>query len=434
MEIVRDTVAKFMLTLWNSYAFFVTYARLDGWTPDTPALPVPERSELDRWILSELHQLIGTVTDGLDAYDVTTSGRAIERLVDDLSNWYIRRSRRRFWKTESDADKNAAYATLYECLVTVAHLLAPYTPFLAEAMYQNLVRTMAPDAAESVHLRDWPVANDARIDRSLSRDIRAVVETVSLGRAARMKANLKVRQPLARLLVHARDAEEQDALMRLAEQIREELNVKAVEPLASGDEVVNYRVRPNLPVLGPKYGKQLGTIREALAAMDPNDVARRAAAGAPVPVTDEIALEPDELLVDAVEREGYAVMEGDGYTVALDTALTPALVREGMARDLVRAIQDARKAAGLDIADTINLWIDMDTEDQDDTQTRAMLDEYRPYVTGETLTTRFTIGPVPEGAATTQVMIGGVPLILGLERSGTISGAATPRAQLDDEE
>jgi isoleucyl-tRNA synthetase len=433
-DIVRDTVAKFMLTLWNSYAFFVTYARLDGWTPGTPALPVAERTELDRWILSELHQLIGTVTDGLDAYDVTTSGRAIERFVDDLSNWYIRRSRRRFWKTESDADKNAAYATLYECLVTVAHLLAPYTPFLAETMYRNLVRTMDPDAAGSVHLRDWPVANEALIDRSLSRDIRAVVQTVSLGRAARMKANLKVRQPLARLLVHARDAMEQDALMRLVEQIREELNVKAVEPLASGEEVVNYRVRPNLPVLGPKYGKQLGAIRAALAAMDPNDVARRAAAGVLVPVADDISLEPDELLVDAVEREGYAVMEGDGYTVALDTALTPALVREGMARDLVRAIQDARKAAGLDIADTINLWIDMDTENEDDTETRIMLDEYRQYITGETLATQFTIGPVPESAATTRVVIGGVPLVIALERSGTISGAATARAQLDDEE
>jgi isoleucyl-tRNA synthetase len=433
MDLVRETVAKFMLTLWNSYSFFVTYARLDGWTPATPALPVSERPELDRWVLSELHQLIETVTAGMEAYDVTTSGRAIERFVDDLSNWYIRRSRRRFWKTESDADKNAAYATLYECLVTVAHLLAPFTPFLAEAMYQNLVRRVEPDAADSVHLRDWPAANVALIDRELSRDVRAVVQTVSLGRAARMKATLKVRQPLARLLIHARDADEQEALMRLADQLKEELNVKAVEPLAAGEDVVSYRVRPNLPALGPKYGKQLGGIRAALAALDPNDVARRVAAGGSVPVTAAIALEPDELLVDAVEREGYAVIEEGGYTVALDIALTPELVREGMARDLVRAIQDARKAAGLNIADTIALWVAMDTENEDDTETRTMLDEYAGYVSDETLATRFTIAPVPDGAATAAVTLGGVSLVIGLEKSGTLAGGSARPVSEEEE-
>ncbi|MCA1666817.1 MAG: DUF5915 domain-containing protein, partial [Thermomicrobia bacterium] len=288
--------------------------------------------------------------------------------------------------------------------------------------------------AASVHLRDWPVANAAYIDLSLSRDVHAVVQTVSLGRAARMKANLKVRQPLARLLVHARDAAEQEALMRLVDELKEELNVKAVEPLAAGEEVVSYRVRPNLPVLGPKYGKQLGAIRTALAALDPNDVARRVAAGGSVPVTEEIVLEPDELLVDAVEREGYAVMEEGGYTVALDTALTPELIREGMARDLVRVIQDARKAAGLNIEDTIALWIAMDTENEDDTETRAMLDEYERYISGETLATRFTIAPVPEGAATTAVTLGGVPLVIGLEKSGALAGAIARVIDTEDGE
>ena len=433
MDLVRETVAKFMLTLWNSYSFFTTYARLDGWTPGTPAPPVAQRAELDRWILSELHQLIGAVTAGLDAYDVTTSGRAIERFVDDLSNWYIRRSRRRFWKTESDADKSGAYATLYECLVTVTHLLAPYTPFLAEAMYQNLVRNMDPHAAPSVHLRDWPAADAARIDDALSRDTRAVVETVSLGRAARMKANLKVRQPLARLLVRARDAAGQAALMRLADQLKEELNVKAVEPLAASESVVSYRVRPNLPALGPKYGKQLGAVRAALAAADRDAIARQALRGEPVQLLENIVLAPDELLIDAVEHAGYAVIEEGGYTVALDTALTPALVREGMARDLVRAVQEARKAAGLDIADTIALWVDMDTEDADATETRRMLDEYRRYVSGETLATRFTIGPVPEAAATSRLTLGGVPLVLGIERSGTLAGGAARLHPVDEE-
>jgi isoleucyl-tRNA synthetase len=259
------------------------------------------------------------------------------------------------------------------------------------------------------------------------------VQTVSLGRAARMKATLKVRQPLARLLIHARDADEQEALMRLADQLKEELNVKAVEPLAAGEDVVSYRVRPNLPALGPKYGKQLGGIRAALAALDPNDVARRVAAGGSVPVTAAIALEPDELLVDAVEREGYAVIEEGGYTVALDIALTPELVREGMARDLVRAIQDARKAAGLNIADTIALWVAMDTENEDDTETRTMLDEYAGYVSDETLATRFTIAPVPDGAATAAVTLGGVSLVIGLEKSGTLAGGSARPVSEEEE-
>lgn len=431
MEIVRETVSKFMLTLWNSYAFFANYARLDGWTPASPAPAVADRPELDRWILSELHQLIGTVTDALDRYDVTTSGRAIEAFVDDLSNWYIRRSRRRFWKAEGDADKASAYATLYECLVTVAHLLAPYTPFVAEAMYQNLVRTVDPAAADSVHLRDWPEADATLIDRTLSGDVRAVVQTVSLGRAARMKANLKVRQPLARILVHARDAVEQDALLRLHEQIEEELNVKAVEPLTAGEEVVSYRVLPNLPALGPKYGKQLGGIRQGLAALDPNTVARQVAAGEPVHVTPNVALAPDELLVDAVEREGFAVVEEGGYTVALDTTLTPALVREGMARDLVRAIQDARKNTGLRIEDTIALSVSVGAGANRD-EVAAMLADYEHYVRGETLATAFTLGPTPATATTSVATVGGVALTLGLEKRGTMSDAA--RVVADDEE
>ncbi len=428
MEIVRETVSKFLLTLWNSYAFFTNYARLDGWTPDQPAPAVADRPELDRWILSELHQLIGTVTEGMDAYDVT-SGRAIEAFVDDLSNWYIRRSRRRFWKAESDTDKAAAYATLYECLVTVTKLLAPYTPFIAEAMYQNLVRSVQPNAPTSVHLCDWPTANDATIDRVLSRDVRAVVQTVSLGRAARMKANLKVRQPLARLLVHARDAGEQDAIMRLQDQLKEELNVKAVEPLAAGTDIVSYQVRPNLPVLGKKYGKQLAAIRQGLAALDPNTVAQAVAAGESVQVTPDVALLPDELLVDAVKREGYAVEEDGGYTVALDTTLSPALVREGMARDLVRAVQDARKAAGLQIEDMIALTIAVAEGNNADTL-RTMLAEYREYISGEVLALSLIIGEVSGTTSTTT--IGGVPLVIGVTRTGTVSSGV--RVLLAEEE
>jgi len=443
MDTVREVVAKFSLTLWNSYAFFANYARLDGWLPSQPAPAVADRPELDRWVLSELHQLIETVTASLDSYDVTTGGRAIEAFVDDLSNWYIRRSRRRFWKAEGDDDKAAAYATLYECLVTVAHLLAPYTPFIADAIYGNLVAKVDADAPESVHLCDWPVANTAVIDRGLSRGVRAVIQTVSLGRAARMKANLKVRQPLARVLVRARDADAQEALLRFAGQLSEELNVKAVALLAEGDQIVSYRVRPNLPVLGKKYGKQLNPIREGLAALDPNDVARRAAAGELIAVTPDISLAPDELLIDATEHAGYAVAEEGGYTVALDTTLTPELVREGLARDLVRAVQDARKAVGLRIEDTIVLWLDvstgMSTSDERET-VMQMLREYEGYVASETLATEVSVNPpdaekhlaafAGKQTFVNEVKLGNVPLTLGITVSGTVSGVA--RMNLDE--
>lgn len=289
-QLVSESVRRFLLTLWNTYSFFVTYANLDGFDP--AAAPAGERSELDRWVLSELNHLVARVTVWLDAYDPTSSGRAIQEFVDDLSNWYVRRSRRRFWRGELDDDKLAAYHTLYTCLVTVAKLLAPFTPFVSEAIYQNLVRSVDREAPESVHLAEWPEADESLVDRGLMDDTRLVMRVVSMGRAARSKAGIKVRQPLSRVVVKPRYPVEAQTLKRLKDQVVDELNVKELVTVSSDSEL------------------------------------------------EGLAQASDEA----------------GYVVALDTTLTPELEEEGLARELVHRIQNLRKAAGFEISDRIAVF------------------------------------------------------------------------------
>ena len=367
---VADEVRRrFILPLWNSYAFFANYARLDGFDPldEATMVDLSERTVLDRWILSRLNQVVATSREALDAYRPEIAANAIEDfVVEELSNWYIRRNRRRFWKSEGDADKHAAYRTLYECLTTVDRLVAPFIPFVAESMYQNLVRSVDSSAPESVHLTDYPTANQTAIDEGLSADMSAVLDAVRLGRAARGEANVKVRQPLPAVLVYARDESTFAALERLQDQLLDELNVKRLERLTDPGDVVSYSVKPRLPVLGPKYGKQLGGIRAALASLDPAAVARSVAAGDTVDLTlpdgSPVSLLPDEVIVDLTKREGFAAAQSDTMTVVLDTALTADLIREGMARDFVRGVQDARKNAGLAIEDRIVVAYESDPE------------------------------------------------------------------------
>ncbi|CAA9573967.1 MAG: Isoleucyl-tRNA synthetase [uncultured Thermomicrobiales bacterium] len=360
---------RFIIPLWNSYSFFATYARLDGFDPHdaASAVPLAERSLLDRWIVSRLNQVVARVRDRLDAYDPDAAAKAIEGfVVEELSNWYIRRNRRRFWRSEGDRDKAAAYRTLHECLVTLSRLLAPFVPFLAETMHQNLVRAVDPDAPVSVHLTDYPTADPARIDAALTRDMAAVLEVVGAGRSARSESGVKVRQPLPAILVYARDPATMEAVLRLKEQVLDELNVKEVRPLADLGGVVAYDIRPNLSLLGPKYGKRLGRIRQALAKAEPAAVASSVGAGVALRLKldddSEVALEPTEVLVDLKRRAGYAAAQGASVTVVLDTSLTPALIQEGLARDFVRGVQDARKSAGYRIEDTIAVSYEADPE------------------------------------------------------------------------
>ncbi|MFN8591425.1 MAG: isoleucine--tRNA ligase [Thermomicrobiales bacterium] len=383
---VTDEVRRrFILPLWNSYAFFATYAALDRFDPTAPEnqIPLEQRTVLDRWIISELHRTVAEVRAALDRYSPERAARALERFtIDELSNWYIRRNRRRFWKSGNDSDKAAAYQTLYECLTTLAGILAPFTPFIAEAIYQNLVRSVDPAAAESVHLTDYPISHLARIDESLSRDMAAVLDVVGAGHAARQEAAIKVRQPLPALLVHTREPSTFEAVMRLQEQVLDELNVKELRPLVDPSRYVSYVIRPNLRALGPRLGKQVNAVREALAALDPATVAASVASGAAVDVPTAnggVRLEPADILVDTQRLPGFAAAQGDGLTVVLDTSLTPELIREGISRDFVRGIQDARKRAGYRIEDKIEIAYLADPE------AAAAIESHRRYVMTETL-------------------------------------------------
>jgi len=271
--LVDETLRDFFMTLWNTYSFFVLYANLDRPTLGA-APPAGARPPVDRWLLSRLQELIDAVTRHLEDYDPTAASRALrDFVVDDLSNWYVRRNRRRFWRAQGDTDKVAAYATLYEALVTVAKLMAPMAPFTSEELYQNLVRSLDDGAPESVHLADWPRADGARIDADLMRDMRALMRLVELGRAARAASGIKVRQPLPEVLVRLRSDEELQGVRRLEDQLLEELNVKQVRYLDVHDDFVDYQVKPNLPRVGPRLGKLVPEVRRALDLLDGRDVA-----------------------------------------------------------------------------------------------------------------------------------------------------------------
>ncbi len=412
--LVDETLRDFFMTLWNTYSFFVLYANLDR--PDLASAPVPsERPLVDRWLLSRLHELVGAVTDQLEGYDPTAASRALrDFVVDDLSNWYVRRNRRRFWKSGADSDKLAAYATLYEALVTTAKLMAPMAPFTSEELYQNLVRSLDETAPESVHLAAWPVAEPGRVDAELTRDMRALMRLVELGRAARAASGIKVRQPLPEVLVRLRSVEELSGVKRLEDQLLEELNVKKVRYLGVHDDFVDYQVKPNLPRVGPRLGRLVPELRRALDALDGRTVAAAVRDGEETVLQvggGEVRLAPQDLLLDARSPEGFAAVEERGYLAALNTTLTPELVREGLARDVIRLVQNARKNAGLEVSDTIAL-----TLEADGTIAEAVR-EHRDAIAAEVLAAALTLGPAEPDAFTEEHEVEDGRLRLGLRRS-----------------
>lgn len=356
-RLVQEAQRGFLGTLWNVYSFFVLYANLDR--PNLNQRPlVRDRPEMDRWLVARRQQLIQQVTAALDAYDARGAGKALEQFVEELSNWYVRRNRRRFWKNEHPSDRESAYATLWEALVTVVQLAAPFTPFIAEALWQNLVRSVQPEAPESVHLSDWPQADPSLIDPGLLLQMGAVVKVVGLARSARATSGIKTRIPLPRVLVTAPTEAELAGLRHFAAEIAEELNVKQVEVLGLGEELLSYRVLPNLPVLGRKYGKRVPAIRAALAELDGRMVVKTLKAGHGLIVEIEgerIVLEPEEVLLEALSPEGFAAQEEGGYVAALEVRLDEDLLLEGLGRDLIRLVQQARKEMGLNVSDRIHL-------------------------------------------------------------------------------
>jgi len=413
-HLVGETVRKFLLTLWNTYSFFVTYANLDGWAPKPVAQD--DLALIDRWALSQVQALITEVTERLNAYQVTEAARAIEGFVDALSNWYLRRNRRRFWKSEADADKQAAYYTLHTCLTTAAKLMAPFTPFVSEEIYRNLCAPGQPDAPESVHLADWPQVEAALIDPELDVDMGVLLKVVELGRAARAESGLKVRQPLAEMLVHVPGPREAQALRRFVAELLDELNVKTMRFIEGATGMVDYRLKPNLPVVGRKYGKLVPALRHALQQLSPEGAQAIVAAvhaGQPftLPVDGHtLEMAGDEILIESSSPAGFAVAEGGGYVVALNTEISEELRREGLARDLVRNVQDARKNAALQISDHINLYLHMPA---------ALAEAVRPhggYLAAETLSGQVIFGPPAPGVYTEVTELGDDTITIGIEK------------------
>jgi len=388
VEIVADVASSFINTFWNTYSFFVLYARLDD-VDLTRDVPVEKRPEIDRWALALTHKTIAECTAALDNFDAKTAGDAIESFVDQLSNWYVRRNRRRFWKSTDPDDKHIAYLTLYECLVAAHKLMAPFAPFLAENVYQNLVRSVRPDAPESVHMASWPDAVDSWRNDELLFNIDVVQKVVGLGRAARGQSGVRTRQPLSRLLVRAPSDRAKKALENHQGQILEELNVKSIEFIARDASHVSYRIKPNLPRIGRQYGKQIPAIRAALDAADGAQIAAQAERGEDIKVnldSGEISLTGADLLIETSAAEGFACAEDAGYLTELDTTLDDELIDEGVAREIVRSVQDARKQAGLEVSDRIELGV------SGSKAVEKALAKHRDYIMAETLATGWAVG------------------------------------------
>ena len=351
------------------------------------------------------------MTAAYEDYDVTGATRPIEKFVEVLSTWYLRRSRRRFWKSESDTDKQAAYSTLYTALVTLSKLLAPAMPFLADEMYQNLVRSFDPNAPESVHLATWPEVDAALIDEKLNHDMELVMRLASLGHAARAKANRKVRQPLAEAAFSVANVNERAAVRDYDDLLMDELNVKKVRLLDASTEALQHTVKPLPKQLGQKYGNKFPSIQKALLALNPEEVAHAFLTDGKQRVeVDGTSYEilPEEVEVKSLAKEGFAVAEDGPYVAALVTELTPELVKEGLAREFVRRLQDFRKESGLDVADRIRLFLEASPTLKD-----ALL-RHQEYITGETLTVALTFAAAPADAKVLSEAFDGETVVIGL--------------------
>ncbi len=398
--LVQKSLRQFLLTLWNCYSFFVTYAEVEYHRLGTEVLPVLARPALDQWIVGLLHRLIQQTTEQLEHYDLTGAARGIADFVDVLSNWYVRRSRERFWSSLDgpggevggavELDKRAAYQTLHECLVTVSKLAAPFVPFVSEEIYLNLGRAGSAEAPLSVHLCRWPTA-DAEVLQATSglrADMDVALRVVSLGRAARMDNNLKTRQPLQAAMVQLPSAAARRAVQRFEREIKDELNVEEVRLAEEGTELVHYSLRPNLPKLGKKFGKKVKGIQDALTALSPAAV--RAIAEAVLreeavtlqTAEGELVLAADEVLLAAQAAAGFAARTEHGVVVAITTEITPELRDRGIAREVVRAIGELRKKAGCKVADQVTVGYKAT-----DPVVAAALARHADFIAAETLAT-----------------------------------------------
>lgn len=410
-EAATDAVREFLLKIWNVYSFFVTYANIDQWAPDSERPPVAQRPDMDRWILAELDATVRAVRRELDDYKSHMAVRHLLGFVDALSNWYVRRSRVRFWAPEDSADKNAAFGTLYEVLVDLTKMAAPFIPFMTETLFQNLVVKSDPSAAESVHLARFPMPDDARIDDVLRKTMERVRNVVTLGQRVRNENKLKVRQPLAEAIIVVTDDAERQAIDRFSSAIREELNVRKLGFTQQPHKYVEFELVPNFRVLGPKLGKQVPACKRALAQADGSALHAEMEANGKVVVhlpDGPIDLTPQEVEVRLTAREDFAAASGAGQVVVLDTRLDDSLRREGLAREVINRIQRARKAMDLPYESRIEVRWDA-TGDLADA-----IEEHADRIASETLATAFTRtnGDI-RGEHDTE--IDGVPLALSID-------------------
>ena len=363
-ENLVDLQRKFMGTLWNVYYFYVLYAEIDKIDPSKIDLKKCKLSFLDRWLLSDFNALIKTVDNCLEKYDMQTPAKEISSFVDKLSNWYVRRSRERFWGSEESEDKIAAYKTLYEVLVGLSKLVAPFVPYISEEIYQNLVRNLDKNAPESVHFCAFPVADEKMIDSSLNEGMDKVLEIVENGRICRNGSGIKNRQPLSKVIICV--AEQLNLEDELQNLIKDELNVEALQFIHNADEFVSYSLKPQLKTLGPKYGKYLGKIKEFLSSCNANEVVAKVKNGQMIKLDcdgQEIEIGKDDLLISLVNKEGYSSATNGVVTVILDTTLSKDLLDKGFISEFVSKVQNLRKDSGLNVTDHIKIWLDGDKED-----------------------------------------------------------------------
>jgi isoleucyl-tRNA synthetase len=410
--------SKFILKLWNCYAFFCNYARQEKGGFDLGATEVParERPDIDRWILSKLQLLIRTAHRELPQFNVQTLCLEAEKFVDEcLSNWYVRRNRDRFWGSQESQDKLAAFQTLYTVLTTLTKLLAPVIPFLTETLYQNLVAEQVKGSPSSVHLCAYPIADETLIDADLSADMDALLRLASLGLAARNTVKIKVRQPLAEMKVQPAEIQDRRAVERFADQLCEELNVKRVSlHEASAGALLQVEAKPNMKTLGPKFGPRLKEVQEAIAQANAAELAQSVQAGQPFEFntpSGAVLLEPGDIVVTNRSLAGWAALADGATLVALDITLTPALKREGQAREVVRHVQNLRKEANLELEDRIVLCLQ-----SADAELTGAIQDQRAYIMAETLTTTLSATP-PPGAAAADVKVDGKALHIELRKA-----------------
>ncbi len=413
---IDEVVRKFLLTLWNTYSFFVIYANIDNFNPSEHELKVEDRYEIDRWIISELNQTIEDVNRLMDDFNVTDSGRKIQEFVDDLSNWYVRRSRRRFWKSEEDNDKISAYMTLYDCLLTLSKLLAPYIPFLSEEIYQNLANSIG-EGEESVHLEGYPVVDESLIDGDLSFKMDIARRVVGLGRTVRNKINIKTRQPIEKVKIYfERDKSITDAINHFKDIIKEELNIKEIEFVEDMGELVSYDIKPNLKLVGPKYGPLVPKIKEKLDSANQAKLALKVNNNKRVSLIidgKQIELEPEQILVETKSRKGFGIESDGTFTIGLPTEIPERLIEEGFSRELVHQIQNLRKEADFDIENTINTYITCGSRQEE------IIRKFKNYIKKETLSKKVEFKE-REDLFNQKVTVNGLSLKISIERVGSI--------------